>query len=60
MPPAIGPLASTLRACADPAIDQQERDYVAALELARTFSLAGGNLTLLREDGGIAVTFVRS
>jgi heat shock protein HslJ len=57
---AIGPLASTLRACADPAIDQQEREYVAALELARTFDLAGGNLTLLREDGGIAVSFVRS
>ncbi|MBM3658199.1 MAG: META domain-containing protein [Actinobacteria bacterium] len=53
----IGPLASTLRACADPAVDQQEREYLAALELARTFSLDGGNLTLLREDGGIAVTF---
>lgn len=55
---AIGPLASTLRACTDPAIEQQERDYLAALELARTLSLAGGNLTLLREDGGIAVSFV--
>jgi heat shock protein HslJ len=54
---AIGPLASTLRACADPAVDEQERQYLAALELARTFSLDGGNLTLLREDGGIAVTF---
>ena len=57
---AIGPLASTLRACADPAVDQQEREYLAALELARTFSLDGGGLTLLREDGGIAVSFVRS
>ena len=55
---AIGPLASTLRACADPAVDQQEREYLAALELARTFSLDGGGLTLLREDGGIAVSFV--
>lgn len=54
----IGPLASTLRACADPAVDQQEREYLAALELARTFSLDGGNLTLLREDGGIAVSFM--
>jgi len=53
----IGPLASTLRACADPAVDQQEREYLAALELARTFSIDGGNLTLLRDDGGIAVTF---
>jgi len=53
----IGPLASTLRACADPAVDQQETDYLAALALARTFSVAGGNLTLFRDDGGIAVTF---
>ena len=56
---AIGPLASTLRACADPAVDEQESQYLAALELARTFSLDRGNLTLLREDGGIAVTLQR-
>ena len=56
----IGPLASTLRACADPAVGQQESEYVAALELARTFSVAGGNLTLFREDGGIAVTFAKA
>lgn len=56
----IGPLASTLRACADPAVDQQEREYLAALELARTFSLDGGGLTLLREDGGIAVSFTKA
>lgn len=56
---AIGPLASTLRACADPAVDEQEQQYLAALELARTFGLDGGNLTLLREDGGIAVTYQR-
>lgn len=54
---AIGPLASTLRACADPAVDQQAGEYLAALELARTFSLDGATLTLFREDGGIAVTF---
>lgn len=56
----IGPLASTLRACADPAVGEQESQFLAALELARTFSVAGGNLTLLREDGGIAVTFARA
>lgn len=57
---AIGPLASTLRACADPAVGDQETQYLAALELARTFSLDGGGLTLLRDDGGIAVTFARA
>jgi heat shock protein HslJ len=56
----IGPVASTLRACADPAIGQQETDYLAALDLVRTFSLAGGNLTFLRADGGIAVTYARA
>jgi heat shock protein HslJ len=57
---AIGPLASTLRACADPAVDEQERQYLAALELARTYSFDGANLTVLREDGGIAVTLQRA
>ena len=57
---AIGPLASTLRACADPAVDEQEQQFLAALGLARTLSLDGGNLTLLRDDGGIAVTLQRS
>ncbi len=56
---AIGPLASTRRACADPAVDEQESQYLAALELARTFSLAGGNLTLFRDGGTIAVTYQR-
>lgn len=54
---AIGPVASTLRACADPAVDEQESQYLAALALARTFSLAGGNLTLFRDGGTIAVTY---
>lgn len=57
---AIGPLATTLRACADPAVDQQAGEFLAALELARTFSLDGAGLTLLRDDGGIAVTLQRA
>lgn len=57
---AIGPLASTLRACADPAVGQQETEFLAALELAATFRVEGTNLTLLRDDGGIAVTLARS
>jgi heat shock protein HslJ len=57
---AIGPLASTLRACADPEVDQQASDFLAALQLARTFTLDSRGLTLLREDGGIAVTLQRA
>ena len=54
----IGPLNSTQRACADIAVDTQERQYLTALELAASFSVTGSRLDLLRDDGGIAVTFV--
>jgi heat shock protein HslJ len=54
----IGPLNSTLRACADEAVNTQERQYLTALELASSFSVAGSRLDLLRDDGGIAVSFV--
>ncbi len=56
----IGPLASSLRECADPATSTQERQYLAALELAASYSVAGSRLDLLRADGGIAVTFDRA
>lgn len=54
---AIGPLASTLRACADPAVDEQEAKYLQALALAKTFAVTGDRLDLFREDGGFAVSF---
>jgi heat shock protein HslJ len=53
----IGPIVSTKRACADPAANQQEADYFAALELAREFELRTDGLWLLREGGTIAVTY---
>ena len=56
---AIGPLASTMMACADPAVDQQAHQYTAALELARSFEVVGNRLSLYRADGGYAVTFER-
>lgn len=56
----IGPLASTLRACADPAIGTQEQQYLAALELAKTFRVTGSRLDLLRDGGTIAVTFEKT
>jgi heat shock protein HslJ len=56
----MGPFASTLRACEDPALQDQETAYLAALELARTYRVTGDQLELLRADGGIAATFERS
>ena len=53
----IGPLAATLRACADPTLDTQEQRYLAALQLAATFQVSGSQLQLFRADGGIAATF---
>jgi heat shock protein HslJ len=57
---AIGPLASTLRACADPAADTQEQQYLAALGLAKTFKVVGDGLTLFRDGGTIALTALRT
>jgi heat shock protein HslJ len=55
----LGPLASTLKACADPALQTQEQQYLNALDLAATFRVTGDQLELFRDDGGIAATFVR-
>lgn len=54
---AIGPIASTRRACLDGLVATQEAEYLAALELARTYSLGANGLTLLRDGGTIAVTY---
>ena len=56
----IGPLASTLRACADPAVDTQEQQFLAALALATSYRVAGDRLDLLRDGGTIAATLVRA
>ena len=56
----IGPLATTLMACADPAIDEQAQHYTAALEAAKTFEVVGNRLSLYRADGGYAVIFERA
>jgi putative lipoprotein len=57
---ALGPLASTLRACADPAVATQEQQYLAALGLAKTFQVTGNKLTLFRDGGTIAVNAERA
>jgi heat shock protein HslJ len=56
----IGPLRSTLRACADPAVGTQEQQYLRALELAATYRVTGSQLTLFRPGGTIAATFERA
>jgi heat shock protein HslJ len=56
----IGPLASTLRACADPAVDMQEQQYLAALGQVRTYQVTGDRLTLFRTGDTIAVTATRA
>jgi heat shock protein HslJ len=56
----IGPLASTLKACADPALDTQEQQYLAALQLAETYRVSGDTLTLFRDGETIAVTATRA
>jgi len=56
----IGPIASTLRACSDEAINSQEQQYLAALDLARSYRVTGSRLDLLREGGTIAVTYERA
>ena len=56
----IGPLATTRRACVDPAVATQEQQYTAALELATTYRVTGNEMTLFRPGGTIAATFTRA
>jgi heat shock protein HslJ len=55
----IGPVAATQRACADNAVNQQESEYLAALDTVRTFGVDSNGVTLYRADRGIAVTMNR-
>jgi heat shock protein HslJ len=55
----IGPLAATAKACADPELDAQERDYLAALQLATSYRISGTRLDLLRPGETFAATFER-
>ncbi len=55
----IGPLVSTLMACADAAVQTQEQHYLAALQLATAYRVTPTTLELLRPGGTIAATFQR-
>jgi heat shock protein HslJ len=56
----IGPIASTLMACADDALSNQEQQFLAALQLAKSYRIRGDQLELQREGGTIAATFERA
>lgn len=54
---AIGPLASTKMACADPAASEQETAYLAALEAASAVYVQGSKMELRDADGALQVAF---
>jgi heat shock protein HslJ len=56
---AFSRLVSTRRACIDPRANQQEQRYLAALESANRFRLAGDRLTLYANRGRDLINFVR-
>lgn len=52
----IGPLVSTLMACVEPAgLSEQEQQYLAALEKAATYEIAGDTLTIRDAEGAMQV-----
>ena len=52
----IGPLASTMRACADQAVNDQEQQFLAALQASTTYDHTGNILTLKAAGGENQVT----
>lgn len=56
---ALGPLVSPREACADPELDRQEQQYLAALQLAKTYRVTGDTLTFSRAGGTVAATLER-
>ena len=54
----IGPLASTMKACADQAVNDQEQQFLAALQASTTFDQTGNTLTLKAAGGENQVTLV--
>ena len=56
----IGPLASTRKACSDPAgVMEQEAQYLAALQSAATYKVEGNALELRMQDGALAVDLTK-
>lgn len=54
----FGPAAATRKFCAEPAgIMEQEQQFLAALEQARTFQVTPGKLELRDESGSLQISF---
>jgi heat shock protein HslJ len=53
----IGPLFSTLMACLEEGIMEQESDYLAALQAANRFRMEAGQLLLLDKSGAVLLVF---
>lgn len=52
-------VAATLRACADPAVDEQEQAFLRALETVATLGFEGDRLVLRDQDGAMAIVLER-
>jgi heat shock protein HslJ len=55
----IGPVVSTMKACTEPEVMEQEQALFRALDGTVGYRLEGRALTLLRSDGGIAASLHR-
>jgi len=54
----IGPLASTMKACSEPAgVMEQEAQYLAALQSAATYQIEGNVMQLRTKDDALAAIF---
>lgn len=56
----FGVIAATARACADPAIEEIEANYFAALPEVTTYEVDADRLTLRDATGATQVTFTRT
>jgi len=54
----FGALASTLMACAETEVMEQESTYFAALQATARFEMKEGNLSLMDEAGKVVLVFV--
>jgi heat shock protein HslJ len=52
-------VATTRRACADPALDEQEKAFLRAIESVTSIRFEGDRLDLLDRDGAMAILLIR-